>query len=153
MPPPHREKWASGFTLILQHILDAQSEEQLTRALKWFLIYPQAMLRQAKRAGKKGQGAAQVASRFQAVMDREWRRLLDTLDRDRRKERSRKIQRQQRARARQGLGSPPEDMDKKREVVLGLAARGQVGRAASRIDSNGVASLDNPTTMATLKTK
>ena len=50
-------------------------------------------------------------------------------------------------------GPPVEDLDRKREVVLGLASRGQVGRAARRIDSNGVASLDSEATMATLRTK
>jgi hypothetical protein len=86
VPPPHREKWASGLTYILQKILEAQSEEQLNRALKWFLVFPQATLRQAKRSGKKGQGAAMVASRFQAVVDRNWGRLLDMLRKDRREE-------------------------------------------------------------------
>ena len=41
VPSAHREKWASGYSFILQKILEAQSEDQLTCALKWFLIYPQ----------------------------------------------------------------------------------------------------------------
>ena len=44
-------------------------------------------------------------------------------------------------------------MDRKREVMLGLASKGQVGRAARRISSNGVASLDSDATMATLRAK
>ena len=44
-------------------------------------------------------------------------------------------------------------MEKKRETVLGLVSRGQVGRGARRIDSNGVASMDSPATMTALRSK
>ena len=150
VPLPHREKWASGLTYILQYILEAQTEEQLNRGLKWFLIYPQATLRQPRRSGQKGQGSAMVASRFQAIVERDWGKLLQMLLADRRQEKRRQEVRRTKARAR---GPPVEDLDRKREVVLGLASRGQVGRAARRIDSNGVASLDSEATMATLRTK
>ena len=150
VPQAHREKWASGFSIILQQIIEAQTEEQLNRALKWLLVYPQATLRQPKRSGQGGQGPRQVASRFQAIVDRDWGRLLEMLASDREHERRRREVRRRRAR---GQGPSEEDMGRKREVVLGLASRGQVGRAARRIDSNGVASLDSPATMATLKSK
>jgi len=150
VPQAHREKWASGFSIILQQIIEAQTEEQLNRALKWLLVYPQATLRQPKRSGQGGQGPRQVASRFQAIVDRDWGRLLEMLASDREHERRRREVRRRRAR---GQGPSEEDLGRKREVVLGLASRGQVGRAARRIDSNGVASLDSPATMATLKSK
>ena len=41
----------------------------------------------------------------------------------------------------------------KRETVLGLMAKGQVGRAARRINSNGVASMETPATEAALRAK
>ena len=150
VPQAHREKWASGLTIILQRILEAETEEQLTRALKWFLVYPQATLRQAKRSGQNGRGPMMVAQRFQAVMEGDWGRLLEMLSSDKEHERRRREVRRRRAR---GQGPREEDLDKKREVVLGLAAKGQVGRAARRIDSNGVASLESPATMATLRAK
>ena len=91
-----------------------------------------------------------IASRFQAVMDQDWSRLLEMLSTDRGREERRQMTRRAKAR---GQGPPEEDLDRKREVVLGLAARGQVGRAARRIDSNGVGSLDSQGTRATLRTK
>ena len=151
VPPPHREKWASGLTYILQQILEAQTEEQLDRALKWFLVYPQATLRQPKRSGQKGQGPMMVASRFQAVTNGDWGSLLEVLELDRVREKKRQEERRRKARG--GRGPQEEDMDRKREVVLGLASKGQVGRAARRISSNGVASLDSDATMATLRAK
>ena len=150
VPPPHREKWASWLTDILQQILEAQTEEQLDRALKWFRVYPQATLRQPKRLGQKGQGPMMVASRFQAIRNGDWGRLLEMLYLDRVRERKRQEVQKRKALCQ---GSQEEDMDKKREVVLGLASKGQVGRAARRISSNGVASLDSDATMATLRAK
>ena len=108
------------------------------------------MLRQPKRSGQKGQGPAMIASRFQAVTDLDWGRLLEMLSADRGREERRQLARRAKAR---GQGPPEEDLGRKREVVLGLAAKGQVGRAARRIDSNGVASLDSAATKATLRSK
>ena len=141
VPMAHRERWASGFITILRYVMTAQTEEQLDRGLKWLLIYPQATLRMAKRSGRKGQGQAMVASRFQAIMEGDWGRLLEMLSVDRLQEERNQVRRRRAARA-QGLQE--EDMEKKREVVLGLASRGQVGRAARRISSFGVASLEDP---------
>ena len=150
VPAPHREKWASGLSAILRYILEARTEEQLTRGLKWFLIYHQATLRQPKRTGQKGQGQALVATRFQAIVERDWGKLLEMLRVDRGLEERRQEVRRRRAR---GQGPQEEDLVRKREVVLGLAAKGQVGRAARRINSDGVASLESPATMATLRAK
>ena len=44
-------------------------------------------------------------------------------------------------------------MERKREVVLDLVARGQVGRAAGRIKSHGVASMDSPGVREALRAK
>ena len=108
VPPPHREKWASGLTYILQQILDARTEEQLDRALKWFLVYPQATLRQPKRSGQQGQGPMMVASRFQAISNGDWGRLLEMLQLDRVREQKRQEVRKRKAR---GRGPQEEDMD------------------------------------------
>ena len=92
-----------------------------------------------------------VASRFQAVTNGDWGSLLEVLELDRVREKKRQEERRRKARG--GRGPQEEDMYRKREVVLGLASKGQVGRAARRISSNGVASLDSDATMATLRAK
>ena len=46
-----------------------------------------------------------------------------------------------------------DDKERDREVVMSLVAGGQVGRAARRISSHGVASVDSQATMAALRAK
>ena len=149
VPTVHKEKFARAFSYVLQQILEANSEESLTRGLKWFLVLPQALLRQSKRGGKKGQGAAWVSARFQAIVNEDWGKLLEMLEAD--KEHNRR--REEARRRRRQRGREQEDRERKRETVLGLVAKGQVGRAARRISSFGVASVDNPAAMAALRAK
>ena len=70
VPNSHKEKWGKVVANEVRKILDAPTEEARNRALPWFLILPQALLRKAKRGGRKGQNAASVARRF------DWRSLL-----------------------------------------------------------------------------
>ena len=77
-----QEKWGKVVSFVLRSILEAATEENLNRALKWWLILPQALLRQSKRGGKKGQGAASVAAQFQWVVDGDWGKLFQMLESD-----------------------------------------------------------------------
>ena len=57
------------------------------------------------------------------------------------------------ARRRQRGQEEQEDSERKREVVMSMVARGQVGRAAGRIKSNGVASMDRAAVKKGLRAK
>ena len=64
-----------------------------------------------------------VASRFQAVTNGDWSSLLELLELDRVREKKRQEVRRRKARGGRG---PQEDIDRKREVVLGLASKGKL---------------------------
>lgn len=147
VPLVHKEKWVRAVSSVLRRIQEATTEQELTRYLKWRLILPQVLLRQAQRNGKKGQGARMVNGRFQAMVEGDWGKLLVMLEKDREAN-----ERAAAARTR-GRQQQEEDMEKKREVVLDLVARGQVGRVAARIKSHSVASIDTPGVMEALRTK
>ena len=147
VPLVHMEKWVRALSSVLRRIQEATTEQELTRYLKWRLILPQVLLRQAQRNGKKGQGARMVNGRFQAMVEGDWGKLLVMLEKDREAN-----ERAAAARTR-GRQQQEEDMEKKREVVLDLVARGQVGRVAARIKSHSVASIDTPGVMEALRTK
>ena len=144
----HKEKWVTAESSVLRWIQEVSTEQELTRSLEWWLILPQVLLRQAQRNGKKGQGAKMIDARFQAVVEGDWGKLLAMLEKDREANERAAI-----ARRRGRQQQQEEDMEKKREVVLDLVARGQVGRAASRIKSHGVASMDTPGVKEMLRTK
>ena len=69
VPEPYREKWGKVMSRILRVILFAKNMPSLERALKWFLLASQALLRQAKRGGQAGRNC--VGVRFNSAMD--WR--------------------------------------------------------------------------------
>ena len=66
--------------------------------MKWILIAPKALLREPKRDGKRGQGAGEVAQRFQAVKDGKLRSLMDLLRKDEEHEKRRRERREQEGR-------------------------------------------------------
>ena len=66
---------------MLRRIQEAATEEELTRALKWWLILPQALHRQAKRSCAKRQSAALITALFQAVTE-VWGKVLTLLAND-----------------------------------------------------------------------
>ena len=89
-----------------------------------------------------------LAARFQAVVEGDWGKLLAILESD--KEASERMaEARRRRRGRQG----EEGMERKREVVFDLVAKSLVGRAASRITSHGVASIDSPEVREALRAK
>ena len=65
VPEMHKEKFVLAVSIVLRRIQQAATEEELTRVMKWWLILPQALLRQAKRSGAKGQ----KPTSFQAVTE------------------------------------------------------------------------------------
>ena len=85
MPGPVQGKWGKVVENVLRAILNAQDEEHLSRALKWFLILPQAFLCQAKRGGRAGRSS--VAGWFNAAMEGDYGTVLRLLEIDRRKKR------------------------------------------------------------------
>ena len=54
VPWSFRVGWGKAATRVLTAILNAPDQEQLDRALKWWLILPAALLRQARRGGQNG---------------------------------------------------------------------------------------------------
>ena len=126
----------------------AQSEDQVTRGLKWFLISAQVFLRVPKRGGKKSQGFGEIASRFDCFVRGDWGSLLAMLARDK------AALTQRRGRKRQkGRGDPSQESAKLRKTVLAFLSRGQVGRAVRRICSHGMASMEDPVVRAALQSK
>ena len=52
---------------VLRKLKYSQTDIAIDRALKWFLILPQALLREPRRGGKKGQNKGEVNSRFDCL--------------------------------------------------------------------------------------
>ena len=88
IPGPLESKWGRVVAAVLRSILNAPDEESLTRALKWFLILPQAFLRQTKRGGQAGRSS--VAGWFNAAMEDDYSMILHLLMIDRQKEKERR---------------------------------------------------------------
>ena len=55
----------------------------LQGALKWFLIAPQAFLREPRRGGKKGQSSSAISARFDSIVRDDWGTVLALLQADR----------------------------------------------------------------------
>ena len=70
VPEPLQTKWGRVVVAVVRSILNAQDETSLDRALKWFLVLPQAFFRQPKRGGQAGRSS--VAGRFNAAMEGDW---------------------------------------------------------------------------------
>ena len=151
VPPPFEVGWGKAATRVLTVILNAPDQEQLDRALKWWLILPAALLRQARRGGQNGRGRAEVAARFRAAAEGDWGFLITSLRSDRAKEVKRRETESRRA-ARPAR-SEEEIMRLKRKAALVHLSKGQVSKAVSRLTSHGVADTRNPTVMAALKSK
>ena len=48
VPTSCREKLAKAVSIVIRRIQEAQSEEELNRGLKWFLLLPQLFLRESQ---------------------------------------------------------------------------------------------------------
>ena len=131
--PTHcQEKWARAMATILRRIQEAQSEEELDRGLKGFLLSPQLLLREPRRGGRKGQSSNEVSARFDCVVREDWGTLLSRLRADKEAVRVREENRREN-RQRDDVTCAK---DKLRKKVLHLLARGQISRAVRLICSN-----------------
>ena len=148
VPGALREKWGKVVAGVLRKALEARSREEKDCALLWFLLLPQVMLRQGKRGGKRGQGVAEVGRRFDCALSGDWKGLLDQLMVDKEEQARRRV-----AVRRQRPEDEGKEKEKLREKVLDLMSKGQVGRGARRIQSNGVANISDPHTLDTLLSK
>ena len=149
VPSSFREKWAKVMSTILSRLQQATTLEEETRALKWFLIAPQALLREPKRGGKKGQIFSALNARFDCISRGDFGTILALLDSDRTAAR----QRRTRGRREQREEDVTTARAKLRKTVLSLLKRGQVSRAVRRICSHGIASMDDPQVQAALQAK
>ena len=132
---------------ILRAILFAKDMPSLERALKWFLLAPQALLRQAKRGGQAGRNC--VGVRFNSAMEGDWGALITLLQGD-------LVGEQERRRRLTARGVHPnrvEEKEKSRKTALSQLSKGQIGKCASCLVSPGGADITDPTVMAALKEK
>ena len=148
VPEPLQAKWGSVVTVVLRAILNAQDEESLTRALKWFLILPQAFLRQAKRGGQAGRSS--VAGWFNAAMEGDYGTVLRLLLVDRERETKRKEKLKGKPMRQK---SQEEVREGQRAVALTHLAKGEISKTVSRLTSFGVASTEDPAVMEALRSK
>ena len=148
VPGPLKSKWARVMEIVLRAILTAPDEIRLTRALKWFLILPQAFLRQSKRGGQVGRSS--VAGRFNAAMDGDFGTVIRLLMADRQKDEE--TRRREAGRTRRQK-SEEEIKEGQRKLALSHLQKGEISKAVSRLTSFGMASIDDPVVMAALKSK
>ena len=80
IPGSYRHIWASSMAKVLQAIRESEGGLNLERALKWFLILPQALFRQGRRGGKAGKGL--VGQRINCLVRNDWGGLLILLEKD-----------------------------------------------------------------------
>ena len=140
VPAQHMEVWVEAFSQVLQKIEEAEDEQQLNRALKWFMLLPQGLLRKTtSRGGRAGRG--QVARRFNAISRGDWGAVVEFWRADKVRLATEGQERGQRVRAE---NEDEEEMQKLRRIVVSLIGRGQVSKAVSRMNSFGVADSSDP---------
>ena len=61
VPSLYRKAWSSALSSTILRVRQARTEEELSRALKWLLVLPKLLLREARRGGK-GKGWGEVLS-------------------------------------------------------------------------------------------
>ena len=148
VPGPFRNAWSNALSTVLRRIQQAGGDEEITRALKWFLALPKLLLRAPKRGGKKGQGTGELAARFEAVRIGNWGLLLQFLKKD-----EETYLRRQANRSTETPLNSIEEKAKLRKVALTLISKGQVGRARRRIVSHGVAPMSNTVVKDAMQSK
>ena len=90
VPLIFRVTWGKAVNRVITAILRATDQEEMDRGLKWLLILPAALLRQAQRGGQNGRGRAELAGRFRAASDDDWGYLITSLLADKAKEEKRR---------------------------------------------------------------
>ena len=132
--------WRKAWETALLSWEQAETELEETRALKWMMFLPQALLRRPRRGGRKGRQA--VAARFTALSDDNWGKIVEMWKEDIQYDHERELRRERRGR--QQPDQEQKEKERLRREVLSLIKEGQVGRAMSRVTSFGVASSKDP---------
>ena len=114
----------------------------------WLLFLPQALLRQPKRGGKSGRNI--TAQRFNSLVKGDWGKLVLLWERD--KMASQELNRRQRNRNGPNRNTS-KSLDQKTRNAVSLIAQGKVSKAANRINSFGVANIDDNAVMNQVKLK
>ena len=70
----HCHMWAWAWGTVLERILNATTEQERERGLKWLLFLSQALLRSSVQSGEAERGI--VASRFNCLAARRWGNLV-----------------------------------------------------------------------------
>ena len=150
VPEQHEAVWVSAWVKVLRKWSEADSEEDVTRALKWLLFLPQGLLRRPRMGGKKGR--RHVAARFNALVVGDWGKVVEYWQVDRDKVEVRVGRRQ----GRRSVDLPEEgsgEQEKLRRTVLSLISDGQLSRAVRRVTSHGVATARDPEVQEQLQAK
>ena len=80
VPRAYREVWSTAVAIVLRAVQAVDEGIEMERALKWFLILPKAVFRQARQGGKADRG--QITRRINCLVRRDWGGLLSLLERD-----------------------------------------------------------------------
>ena len=150
VPPLYREKWTRAIAIILRRVISAQTDADVNRGLKWFLLSSQVFLREPKRGGRKGQSNGELAARFDCVVRGDWGTLITLLQSAKAVHRQSNTSGQRQLRDEEGS---VQANAKLRKTVLGMLSRGQVGRAVRRLCSHGVGSVEDPAVKTVLREK
>ena len=138
----YREIWSWAWGEVLRRIQSAEGERELDRALMWLLFLPQALLRQPKRGGKSGRGI--INQRFNVLAtEKDWGKLVCMWEEAGRLAEEEKVRRNRQKGANGKERSQEEELDIKRRQVLSLFSKGQVSRGVGRINSLGVADIND----------
>jgi hypothetical protein len=105
-------------------------------------ILPKAVFRQARRGGKTGKG--QIRRRVNCLVRDDWGGLLDLLVKDCQLAKKEK---------RKGRQTETPELEKKRRSALILLAKGPISKAAKRINSTGIANIEDPAILAQMRSK
>ena len=143
IPSSYRHIWASAFAKVLQAIREADGGLDLERALKWFLVLPQALFRQGRRGGKAGKGL--VAQRMNCLVRDDWGSLLVLLSKDLEtaNKEDRGPRRQAARREENERMAEEKAKDRKRRNALSLLSRGLISKAVRTINSYGIGDMED----------
>ena len=108
------------------------NQADLDRALKWFLVLPQVLLRAPSRGGRRGGAAGEVEARFRAWRQGEYGTVLRWWKAHRQKERQRNA-------TKEAMGAPDEAHLVDRALVL--LEQGQISLAMNMLHSTGLGDL------------
>ena len=146
IPAQHRSIWAWAWSFILEKIQTAATSKELDRALMWLLFLPQGLLRQPKRGGKSGRNL--TAQRFNSLVKGDWGKLVTLWERDKMiSQESKRI-----LKSKNGV-QKKDNLEVKTKNAVSFISQGKVSKAASRINSFGVANISDESVMKQVKTK